>query len=80
MAENPIAELGAQLSVPEDRLAVLQCFTDAQVGALSDAVAQAARTQRRDIDDALERAVGFVPKLLRGRARKLLLPPGGGHG
>ena len=76
MAEDPIDELGAQLSIPADRLEVLQRFTDAQVQALSAAVAHAARTQHREIDDALERAVAFVPKLLRGRARKLLFPDG----
>jgi hypothetical protein len=53
---------------------MLDRFAEADVERLAAVTADAVSRQTRELDAALERALGFVPALLRGRARKLLLP------
>jgi hypothetical protein len=68
--------LGSVLRVSPSELGVLARFAETDIERLNDAVVAAIEAQRRDLDNALERALGFVPALLRGRARKLLFPEG----
>jgi hypothetical protein len=79
MPDRAVARLSAQLGVPLAGLAALERFSDDQVAVISAAVQVALETHRRELDESLEKAIGFVPRLLRGRARKLLLP-GADHG
>jgi hypothetical protein len=68
------ARLARQLAIPVTELTVLDRFADADADRLAAVTAEAVARQTRELDVALERALGFVPALLRGRARKLLFP------
>lgn len=72
MADGVRVQLASRLGVPAERLAVLDQFADRDVDRLVAVVTAAITTQSRELDAALERALGFVPALLRKRARKLL--------
>ena len=79
MTDDPIARLAGLVHVDRQELTVLAQFPDAQVSAFTDAVQRAFQVQRAEVDESLESALGFIPRPLRGRARKLLFP-GGGRG
>jgi hypothetical protein len=79
MPDGAVARLSTELDVPPAGLVALERFSDEQVAVISAAVQRALDSQRRALDESLEKAIGFVPRLLRGRARKLLLP-GADHG
>jgi hypothetical protein len=79
--------LSADLAVAPERLDVLRRFSPPEQRVIADAVAQARQAQTVELDNALRRALRFVPRVLRGRAAKLLFPggehglsPGGEHG
>jgi hypothetical protein len=77
--DGGVARLSAQLDVPLAGLVALERFSDEQVAVISAAVQSALDTHRRELDESLEKTIGFVPRMLRRRARKLLLP-GVDHG
>ena len=66
------AQLAEFLHIPADQLTVLDRFGQSDVRRLHDITVDAVARQTRELDAALERALGFIPALLRGRARKLL--------
>lgn len=74
-----VSSLADQLGVPASRLALLEEYDDAQVATLEQAITTAMRDEDTAFDAALDEALRFVPRLLRGPARGLLFP-GGGRG
>lgn len=79
MADDPIGRLARIVGVARCELAVLEGFGTTEVAGLADAVERAFRVQRAEVDESLDSALGFIPRPIRGRARRLLFP-GGGHG
>ena len=69
----PLADL---LGVDEQRLAMLRRYDAGQVGALEAAVSGALEAEDAAFTKASEDALRFVPRLLRGPARSMLLPGG----
>jgi hypothetical protein len=55
----------------------LDALDDSARSKLAAAIGEARRRQQADIAEALTAALGHVPLLLRGAARKILLPEGG---
>lgn len=79
MSGEPIERVARTLRMPATQLAALREFDDGELSVLADAVEHAVRSQTGEIDTALEGALRFIPRPLRGRARSMLFP-GGGHG
>jgi hypothetical protein len=69
----PLAEL---LGVPEGELGMLRAYDAAQVEVLEVAVAAALEAEDAAFTTASEDALRFVPRLLRGPARAMLIPGG----
>jgi hypothetical protein len=74
MAAASVSALAEQLDVTPDRLAFLAGYAD--LSALEDAVAQALAADDDAIHQGLQHAVNLIPRPLRGRATKLLMPGG----
>jgi hypothetical protein len=74
MAAAFVSALAEQLDVTPDRLAFLAAFTD--LSALEDAVTTALAADDEAIHQGLQHAVNLIPRPLRGRASKLLMPGG----
>lgn len=74
MAEPAVARLAAELRVSKAELSVLEAFTDDQIAALGSAVAAAIAADAGDIEESVEHAIRAIPRPLRGRARRLLIP------
>ncbi len=74
-----VSALADRLGVPESRLTALAEYDASQIATLEQAVATAMREEDAAFDAALDEALRFVPRLLRGAARGLLFP-GGGRG
>ncbi len=66
-ARRLVEELGAELP------ASVAALPDETLGALADALAEARREQARALTGATERALGFLPRLLRGPVASVLL-------
>jgi len=71
---GPVSALAELLDVSPDRLAFLASFDD--LSALEEAVTQALDADDEAIHRGLQRAVNLIPRPLRGRAAKLLMPEG----
>lgn len=72
----PLAALADRLGVAEDRLAALREYDEAEVAVLDRAVAEAIATEDAEFEAAAEKALGLVPRLLRGTVRAMMLPGG----
>lgn len=64
--------LATRLGVEPARLAALERYDGTQVARLDAAVAGAMARDDHAFEDALGRALGFVPRLLRGTAQRFL--------
>ena len=71
-----VNRLAGQLGVPTARLAMLERYDDAAIARLEQALAGATVAEDRAFDKALDEALRFIPRLLRGTAQKLLFPGG----
>jgi len=87
VTEDVIGTLSHELGIGPERLGVLRAFSDDDQRTIATAVSRTKRAQAAELDDALHRALRFVPRLLRGRASRLLFPrgehglsPDGDHG
>ena len=69
-----VRALAERLGVAPDRLAFLRGTDDGTLACLDDLVASAAARHDEELDQALESTVHFVPRPLRGRVRRLLVP------
>lgn len=67
-----VGELAAELRIDEAELAFLADASPAERSALFDAIRTAAATRDRELRDAVDGALGFIPRPLRGRVVKLL--------
>ena len=76
MSAAPLSALAEHLDVPLDRLGFLTGFADADLAALDAAVARALGEDDEAIHQGLQQAVHLIPRPLRGRATKLLMPGG----
>lgn len=74
MPEEPdaIASLARRLGVDEDRLTALTAYDGADLARLDAAVARAMSDEDQAFAAAIEKALGLVPRMLRGTAEKLL--------
>ncbi|MCW2814517.1 MAG: hypothetical protein JWN84_1972 [Nocardioides sp.] len=66
-ARRLVEELGAELP------ATVAALPDETLAALADALASARQEQSRALTAATERALGFLPRLLRGPVASVLL-------
>ncbi|HZE48750.1 MAG TPA: hypothetical protein VE074_04260 [Jatrophihabitantaceae bacterium] len=71
-----IDELSDDLGVAPEHLAALRRFSEDEQRIVAAAVTRARQAQAADLDDALRRALRFIPRVLRGRASRLLFPDG----
>ena len=76
MSEAALSPLAERLGVEPGRLAPLAGYGEDQIARLDALVARAMQQEDEAFDASLEEALRFVPKLLRGRAAKLLFPGG----
>ncbi|UDY22342.1 hypothetical protein [Nocardioides sp. Kera G14] len=70
------ARLAKRLGVPETRLAALQDHRAEDLARLDAVIDRAMESEDRAFDGALDEALRFVPRLVRGPAQKLLFPGG----
>jgi hypothetical protein len=68
--------LAQRLGVDPRRLAPLRASGQDEIARLRGAVERAMEDEDRAFDAALEEALRFVPRLLRGTAQRLLFPGG----
>lgn len=71
-----VSRLAGRLGVQPTRLAPFETYDAAQLDHLETAVGRAMDAEDKAFDAALEEALRFVPRLLRGTAQKLLFPGG----
>lgn len=71
-----LTKLAERLQVPPDRLSALDRLDPATVDAFADVVRQAQERDEAEIEKALQETLGFVPRILRGRVKKMLFPEG----
>jgi len=76
MTDSPAAleRLAGTLDVPVERLDYLRRLDPAHVGRLDSLVGQAILRDEAAIDRGMERTLRFLPRPLRGRARRMLVP------
>lgn len=72
-----VGELAALVGLDEDDVAFLEEADPVERQALADAIQAAGRARDRELRDAVDNALKFVPRPLRGRVMKLI---GGGRG
>ncbi|HEY0887983.1 MAG TPA: hypothetical protein VGE38_00050 [Nocardioides sp.] len=71
-----VSRLARRLGVQPRGLAPFERYDDAQLQQLDTIVGRAMEAEDKAFDAALEEALRFVPRLLRGTAQKLLFPGG----
>jgi hypothetical protein len=71
---DAVDALAALLEVPATEVAFLGRLGDDDLARLHATVAGTLRREAEAIDEALEATVRFLPRPLRGRAKKLLFP------
>ncbi|MFT4264221.1 MAG: hypothetical protein QM572_12615 [Nocardioides sp.] len=71
-----LAPLAQRLGVPEARLSALRDHASGDLARLEEIVARAMESEDAAFDSALDEALRFVPRLVRGPAQKLLFPGG----
>jgi len=69
-----LTHLAQRLQVDVDGIAFLARLEDPAVERLDALVAQAQARDAQAIDEGLQQTLRFVPRLLRGRAKKMLFP------
>lgn len=72
-----VGEVAALVGLEEGEVAFLGAATTADRQALVDAIESAGRERDRELLDAVDDALKFVPRPLRGRVLKMI---GGGRG
>lgn len=72
-----VGEVAALVGLEEGDVAFLDAATPADRQALVDAIGSAGRERDRELRDAVDDALKFVPRPLRGRVLKMI---GGGRG
>lgn len=72
-----VGELAALVGLDDGEAAFLERATPADRQALADAIEAAGRARDAELVDAVDKALKFVPRPLRGRVMKLI---GGGRG
>jgi hypothetical protein len=70
----PLARLADRLQVDPDRLAFLDRLDEPAVEEFATQVEEAMDRDQRAIEEGLQETLRFVPRLLRGRAKKMLFP------
>jgi len=76
MSKKELTALADRLGVPASRLKTLEGYAAADLATLNRAVADAMKTEDDAFATGLQDAVRFIPRPLRGFARKLLFPAG----
>jgi hypothetical protein len=76
MPNKELTALADRLGVPASRLQPLDGYTADEIGRLDRAVAAAMTVEDDAFATGLQDAVRFIPRPLRGFARKLLFPAG----
>lgn len=71
-----VSRLADRLGLEPGRLAAFETYDQSQIDELEAIVARAMEAEDQAFDEALDDALRFVPKLLRGPAQKLLFPGG----
>ena len=69
-----VEDLADLLEVPPDEVSFLGRLDEADLARLHDVVAGSLEREAQAIDEALEATMRFLPRPLRGRARKMLFP------
>lgn len=78
-APDRVTALADLMSVPPSEVAFLGRLDEATLGRLHALVAHSMQREEQALDEALEATMRFLPRPLRGRARKMLFPQEGGH-
>jgi hypothetical protein len=73
---SSLLRLAAALGVDVDRVQHLERLGDPVIDGFSDIVVRAHERDAQAIESGLQGTLRFVPRLLRGRAAKLLFPDG----
>jgi hypothetical protein len=69
-----LSGLAEQLKVDVDRIAHLERLGDPVLEGFSALVGRAVERDGREIEEGFQKTLRFVPRLLRGRAKKMLFP------
>ncbi|HEY3014603.1 MAG TPA: hypothetical protein VGJ41_05800 [Nocardioides sp.] len=76
MSKKELTVLADRLGVPARRLQPLEEYAADQIAVLDRAVAAAMKAEDDAFATGLQDAVRFIPRPLRGFARKLIFPAG----
>ena len=76
MPDSPttVDDLAALLEVPRTQVAFLDKLGEADLARLHDVVTGSLEREGEAIDEALQATMRFLPRPLRGRAKKMLFP------
>lgn len=74
MTSPALTRLAETLDADEAELSELSALDDAALERLRDLVAGAIVREEAAVDDALQATLRFLPRPLRGRAKKMLFP------
>ena len=69
-----VDDLAALMEVPRSEVAFLDRLDEADLARLHDVVAGSLEREGEAIDEALQATMRFLPRPLRGRAKKMLFP------
>ena len=72
--DTTVDDLAALLEVPPGEVAFLGKLEQADLARLHQVVSGSLEREAAAIDEALEATMRFLPRPLRGRARKMLFP------
>jgi len=75
-AGRALRDLATTLRVPQEELADLAGYDAAELTRLDELVRGAMEAEDQAFAGALEQSLGFLPRLARGAARRVLFPGG----
>lgn len=74
MSTHPLERLTSHLGHPAHEIAALTRLAEHDLVRLADLVGEAFVKQDAKIEAALERSVGALPRIMRGKVTKMLFP------
>lgn len=73
---SSLRDLAETLGVPENKVSMVAGLADRDLDHLRQSISAAMARQDTAIERGVERALGAIPKPLRGKARSIIFPGG----
>lgn len=76
MSTHPLDRITSHLGHPAHEIAAVARLAEHEAAALADLLTDAFRRQDAKVEEALQRSVSALPRILRGKVSKILFPEG----